>query len=348
MAKKKTLKKKKINEKLFIELYNLGKNDYEISKLLKIGERTASRLAQRLREKGKLKLRKTNQIEDKLGFVGLENLDEEKLRKLAVSQWKVPKGIRKNKTNEKFKIYLYTADQHVPDHSIPANRAVHKLMDDIKFDGFRIVGDFQDLGSISHWNEHRRLTLETQRIKKDYIVGNTLLDEYDKRLPENCDKGFFWGNHEAWHDILIEKLPVLEGMLNPTTELHLKERGYKVYEKLNHIEKIGRLSVTHGVYANVHAVKKHIDEFKTNVLFFHTHSIGSRSSNSPAKEIAIVGYNGGCLCDKNPDYLKNRPNKWSHGFTIVYYMPNGYFFVDNIRIVKGRFIYNNKLYDGNV
>ncbi len=341
-------KEKKINKKLFIELYNLGKNDYEIAQLMGIGERTVSRYSQRLRAKKQLKARKDLRVNDKLGIDKLDTLDVEKQKKLAVGQWKVPKGIKKDSVNNSFKTYLYIADNHVPDHNVPANRAVMKLMEDIKFDGFRIVGDYMDLAPISHWNEHKRKTLETKRLKTDYIIGNTLLDEYDKRLPKNCDKAYFYGNHELWVEMLIEKLPVLEGMLDPAIELHLKQRGYKVFEKLNHIEKIGRLSTTHGVYCNVHAVKKHIDEFKTNVLFFHTHRIGSRSSSSPAKEIAIVGYNGGCLCDKNPDYLKNKPNKWSHGFTLVYYMPNGYFFVDNIRIVKGRFIYNGKLYDGNV
>ena len=289
---------------------------------------------------------KIGKYEDKLN---LDKLDIDGITtkiKAAQINWKTPKGL-KPKKRESFKIFLYVADQHVPEYNVPANRAIQKLMEDIKFDGFRIVGDFMDMGPISHWNEHKRKTLETQRLKEDYAVGNVLLDEYDKRLPSNCDKAYFWGNHEDWYNQLIEKFPVLEGMLNPTEELNLIKRGYKVYEEINYIEKIGRLAVTHGVYANVHAVKKHIDEFKTNVLFFHTHRIGSRSSSSPAKEIAIIGYNVGCLCDKNPDFLRNRPDKWSHGFALVYYMPNGYFFVQNIRIIKGRFIFNNKIYDGN-
>lgn len=341
-------KKDKINEKLFIELYNLGKSDYAISQLMGVGERTVSRYGQRLRAKKRIKPRKELQTKDKLNLDKLENVDIGKSKKIAQENWKVPKGIKADKSPETFKKYLYVADQHVPEHNIPANRAVHKLMEDIKFDGFRIVGDFMDMSPISHWNEHKRKTLETQRLKEHYIIGNVLLDEYDKRLPKNCDKVFFWGNHENWYNDLIEKMPVLEGMLNPTEELYLQKRGYKVYEKLNHIERIGRLSVTHGVYANIHAVKKHIDEFKTNVMFFHTHRIGSRSSSSPAKEIALIGYNVGCLCDKNPEYLRNKPNKWSHGFAIVYYMPNGYFFVQNIRIIKGKFIYNGKLYNGNI
>lgn len=340
--------KEKINQKLFVELYNFGKSDYEISQLLEVGERTVSRYAQRLRTKKKIKSRIELQTNTKLGLDKVKLSDVEKKIKMAKQVWEIPKGLKTKKENEQFKVYLYVADHHVPEYNVAANKAVHQLMDDIKFDGFRIVGDFMDLAPISHWNEHKRKTLETQRIKEHYAIGNVLLDEYDKRLPKNCDKAYFWGNHEDWYNQLIEKLPVLEGMLNPTEELYLERRGYKVYEKLNYIEKIGRLSVTHGVYANVHAVKKHIDEFKTNVMFFHTHRLGSRSSSSPAKEIAIVGYNVGCLCDKNPDYLRNRPNKWSHGFAIVYYMPNGYFFVQNLRIIQGKFIYNGKLYNGNV
>ncbi len=341
-------KQNKINEKLFVELYNSGKNDYEIAQLMDLGERTVSRYAQRLRSKKRIKSRNIIQTVDKLGLNKLENVDTEKQKKIAVTDWKIPKGVKNDTANDTFKKYLYVADQHVPEYNIPANRAIHKLMEDIKFDGFRIVGDYMDMSPISHWNEYKRKTLETQRLKEHYIIGNVLLDEYDKRLPKNCDKAFFWGNHEDWYNQLIEKLPVLEGMLNPTEELNLEKRGYKVYEEMNHIEKIGRLSTCHGVYANVHAVKKHIDEFKTNVLFFHTHRIGSRSSSSPAKEISIVGYNVGCLCDKNPDFLRNKPNKWSHGFAIVYYLPTGYFFVQNIRIVQGKFIYNGKLYNGNV
>ncbi len=338
---------KKINLKLFIELYNLGKNDFEISQLLGIGERTVSRYAQRLRAKNKIKSRAELQTNDKLGLDKIKESDIEKKINAVKKEWEIPKGQKNNINKKEFKTYLYIADHHVPEYNVPANKAIHQLMNDIKFDGFRIVGDFMDLSPISHWNEHKRKTLETQRLKEHYAIGNVLLDEYDKRLPANCDKAFFWGNHEDWYNQLIEKMPVLEGLLNPTQELNLAKRNYKIYEKMNHIEKIGRLSVTHGVYANVHAVKKHIDEFKTNVMFFHTHRIGSRSSSSPAKEISIIGYNVPCLCDKNPDYLRNKPNKWSHGFAIVYYMPNGYFFVDNIRIIKGRFIYNGTLYDGN-
>ena len=58
-------KQNKINEKLFVELYNSGKNDYEIGQLMGLGERTVSRYAQRLRSKKKIKSRNIVQTVDK-------------------------------------------------------------------------------------------------------------------------------------------------------------------------------------------------------------------------------------------------------------------------------------------
>jgi len=337
----------RIDKKLFIELYNLGKNDYEIAELMKIGERTAQRYAQRLRKKGTIKPRMDLNLRNK---VGSRDIDSEQIReviKSAKQEWTIPKSKIIKPTNKGFKKYLYVADNHVPEHDIPAHKAIFKLMEDVNFDGFRVVGDFMDMSPISHWNKNKKKTLETQRLKEHYAIGNVLLDEFDKRLPKNCDKAYFWGNHEDWYKGLIEEMPVLEGLISPTTELNLKERGYKVYEDTNYIERIGRLSVTHGIYATIYAVRRHIQSFMTNVLFFHTHTIASRTELSSAKEISIVGYNGGCLCNRAPAYGKNRPNRWEHGFVIVYYLPNGYFYVDNIRIIKGKFVYNGVLYDGN-
>ena len=221
-------------------------------------------------------------------------------------------------------------------------------MDDISFDGFIILGDYMDMSPISHWLKHKRKTLENKRMLTDYIEGNKLLDEFDKRLPKSCDKRFFYGNHEDWYYQLIEEYPALEGLLEPKIELKLEERGYKVYDKINHIERIGRLSFTHGIYHQQNFVKKHIDELKTNVIIGHLHTPRMRFASSPAREIAISGYSIGCLSDLAPAYQKNRPNSWVHGFGVVYFYDNGgYFDVDIKRIVKGKFIFNDKLYNGN-
>ena len=76
------------------------------------------------------------------------------------------------------------------------------------------------------------------------MLGGSLHHEFDKRLPKGCDKRFFYGNHEDWYFQLIEEYPALEGLLEPKTELKLIERGYKVYDTINNIEKIGKLNFT--------------------------------------------------------------------------------------------------------
>jgi hypothetical protein len=222
-------------------------------------------------------------------------------------------------------------------------------MDDIIFDGFVILGDLMDMTPISHWlqDKNKHKTLENKRMTDDYVEGNKLLDEFDKRLRAGCDKRFFYGNHERFYNDLIEKYPALEGLFEPKKELHLEERGYKIYP-VNHIERIGRLNFLHGLYRVDNYVKQHVIKLMSNIIHADMHSPRFRCFESSVREIAMVGYCVGCLCDLNPDFKKGRPNRWSHGFAVIYFYENGFFDVDLKRIVKGKFIFNNKVYDGNI
>lgn len=288
---------------------------------------------------------------DKINYGPLQDLDEsdfEDLKEKARIKWTPAKSSRKKAKKKKFKIYLVTSDHHIPEQDDPALKAIFQLMDDVSFDGNIILGDFMDMAPISHWTKNKRKTMESRRLKEDYLIGNAILDEFDKRLPKGCDKRFFYGNHEDWYFQLIEEMPELDDLFSPKTALQLEERGYTVYENLNHVEKIGKLALTHGMYTPQNFVKKHIDEFKTNVMFGHLHSPRIRCEASVGHRINMIGYCLGCLCHKNPDYMKNKPNKWAHGFAVLYVYDDGMFDVDLKRIIDGKFIYNNKLYNGNV
>lgn len=281
----------------------------------------------------------------------LEDIDPkvfEDLKEKCSLNWKIPKSKKSKKKDLKgWDKYLITADEHVPKHNESAIKSILYLMDDEKFDGHIKIGDFMDMEPISHWCKNKRKTLENRRLIEDYVIGNLLLDEFDKRLSKNAKKYYFWGNHEDWYNQFIEEVPALDGFADPTKELKLVERGYKVFP-YNHIEQFGRLSITHGIYATTDSAKKHIDELKTNVMFGHTHTQAEKYSSSEARTLAMGGYNIGCLCDLAPDYMRGRPHKWTHGFAILYVeKKTGYFFVDLKRIVDGKFIHNNKIYDGN-
>ena len=281
--------------------------------------------------------------------LNLEELNDNnfiKDKEQAKLKWNISKSKVSNSSKKEFEIGLIWPDTHIPHQNDNAVKAVLKLMDDVKFDKFINIGDYLDYGCISHWTKNKRKTLEMQRLKKDYILGNSLLDQIDSKLPKNCDKHFLYGNHEVWINDLLEEMPQLEGLIEPESQLFLKERGYKIYQ-YNDILKIGKLNIVHGMYVGGNPVKKHLDELKVNILFGHTHTMALMLSNSPAREIAFSGYNIGCLCDLNPDYMRGRAHAWSHGFAVVYFFPDGSFDVKLVRILDGKFIFNNKVYDGN-
>ena len=52
----------------------------------------------------------------------------------------------------------------------------------------------------------------------------------------------------------------------------------------------------------------------------------------------------GCLCNKSPSYMKNRPNNWIHAVATVDVQQNGNFTPHVIPIYNGVATHNNKLY----
>jgi predicted phosphodiesterase len=259
----------------------------------------------------------------------------------------LPKSKKGKKSSKNFKSYIIFADSHVQNHNLPALKAIWAIMDDHTFDGIINLGDFMDFDCISHWNKEKVGRTEGKRLKDDYIVANAILDEFDKRLPKEAEKYFYYGNHERFYYDFIEAFPQLTGMFDPKDELRLKERGYVVYDKINHIGKLGKLSLTHGMYAGKNALKTHLASFQTNTMHGHTHTMEMSMASSPAKEIAIWGMSIGCTCDMNPAYMQDRPHGWTHGFAVVHVYDKNFFDVDFKRIVNGKVVYNGKLYNGN-
>jgi hypothetical protein len=279
------------------------------------------------------------------------NLDEcedsnfEDLKQKAKLNWNVAKSNIPNNKVKDFETYIIMGDHHVPEHDKMAIRAILRLMDDVKFDGIINVGDFLDLGCISHWNKGKNKTLEGKRLKSDYVEGNLLLDEFDKRLPKNAKKHYFIGNHEDWLNQLIEEQPALDGLFDLQSGLKLKERGYKVYD-YNEIVGFGRLKITHGIYCGANPAKTHVIKTLSNILVGHVHSPEMVLVHSPAKEVSVCGYTLGCLCGMAPEYMKNKPHNWASGFAVMYLFKDGSFDINLIRIVKNRFVFNGKVYYG--
>lgn len=135
-------------------------------------------------------LNKFKKVED-LPVLDLDELsdkDFDEQKEAAKLQWKVPVSKLPANPNNKFRTYIIVGDVHIPEQDEVAVKSVLTLMDDIKFDGIINLGDYLNLSCISHWNENKHKTLEGKRLKGDYISGNALLDEFDKRLPKGDRK----------------------------------------------------------------------------------------------------------------------------------------------------------------
>jgi hypothetical protein len=56
----------------------------------------------------------------------------------------------------------------------------------------------------------------------------------------------------------------------------------------------------------------------------------------------VGAYEGGCMCDLNPEYIQGVPN-WTQGF-LVFDFDNNRFFCQVVPILDHKFIYGNKVY----
>jgi len=330
-----------MDEKVLIALYETGKSDLELAEIFNTSERSIQRLLAQLRLKKKIKARSEILTSKTVSFPIKREID------FTPVDWNIVKSSAKTNKKE-FKQYLVIADTHVPHEDQKSIKAILKLTEDIKFDGFFILGDFLECESVSHWlhDKHKNKTLEGKRLEFEYKEGNRLLDEFDKRLPVGCDKRFWMGNHERFVEDVLEKMPQLDGLINVIPNLKLKERGYIVYEEQNHIEKVGKLNIFHGWKGGENPTKSMITQVMGNVLSGHLHTLEVKMMHSPAKELSTIGISMPCLATQNPDFMKNQPNKFSLGFCIINYYDGGFFQIDILRIIKSKFIYNNKLYSG--
>jgi len=261
-----------------------------------------------------------------------------------VSSLKIKKGGAKMRTA------VILPDIHHPFQDKACMNAVFSFLKDYgkKLSYLILLGDQLDMESMSHWLEGQTRVLEGKRTKKEYTLFiKEILDPIENTLSPNCRKVFFIGNHEDWVRQQIDKNPVqLEGLAEIDENLNLKERGWKVIE-LNKTIPLSKLTLCHGLYTNIYHARKMVDTFGRSVIYGHTHDIQEHTKTTPIDVNDVhKGKSIGCLCNINPGYGRNRPNRWVHAFSIVYLFPDGQFNEYTINIVNGKFAWNGKIYGG--
>lgn len=242
------------------------------------------------------------------------------------------------------KSYIAIGCVHVPFQNQSLIKGIIDLMTAYKYDGIIIGGDFLDMGALSQY-EKGKISHTNVTLKEEYEVGNALLDMFDEKLDKNALKVFLYGNHcdRYWRWLSDVNNNKLGDVLSPTDQLNLRDRGYIVKENwAEDFYKIGALQVMHGEYYNVHTAKKHLDVFRRNVLYWHTHRI------QVYREGDFCAWNSGTLAQIDApcfDYAKRGMRmQWANGFSIVHVDENNMHFVEQINCIKDNFIYNGVKY----
>lgn len=256
----------------------------------------------------------------------------------------------KKKPKNKVWVEVVLNDIHIPNENKKALSCAMKVIEEIKPNGVTLNGDIGDCATFSrhtrfappkcHWSDSQYLAAS----KHEYDKMNKFLDHLDHIAPK-ARKRYEMGNHELWvSDFVNESKEARFKQFDLATRLKLKARGYELY-KYNDFIKLGKLNITHGIYVGSNHAKKHVDAMGSSILYGHNHDIQVYSKVTPDKQSHMAWCNG-CLSNLNPEYMRNRPQNWSHGFAIVYVWPNGEFQVDIIRIQNGKCVVNGKEFIG--
>jgi predicted phosphodiesterase len=244
----------------------------------------------------------------------------------------IPKTWRKTRTSYKLPpgLWLVLSDLHVPYHEpIPIEAAI-QYGHSQKVSGIFINGDFQDCTGISFWYKERR------DFMKEVEATIDMFDWLRQEFPKSSIV-YKPGNHEyrlpryyvAHAPELIETpLAAMETLLG------FEERNI---EFLDYHQKVmaGELPIIHGheypsISKTVNMARGLFLKTKTFAACSHGHSTSEHSVRD-INDMMLTTWSFGCLCDLHPDW--NPFSDWNWGFALINIEPNGFFEVENRRIL---------------
>lgn len=249
-------------------------------------------------------------------------------------------------------------DFHHPFHDKKALNSVIKFTKSFNPDEIVIMGDAIDMACVNRWESAKENLrhFEGRRIKQEYEkFDEDILTPLEDSVSDKCKKVYLQGNHEMWIDVVIDKNPFLEGLLELEKVLELKERGWDWIpyitkknngENLRGEYKMGKLTCIHGEYTTQFHTAKTVNSYDGSIVTGHLHDIQSYTKVTQNKNKSdSIGMSIGCLCNKSPLYMKGKPNKWVTAFAVVYRdSVTGDFNIYPIIIKNGKFFFEGKLY----
>lgn len=280
-------------------------------------------------------------IENKCGWRKLQSLynlgKQEAMEIIAVCRWANDNG--KNLFDDPQIIKnVIVADTHAPFENKRAIDAVCEYILEYKPNRIIHLGDVGDYQSVSYWLKNKRLSLEGLNIQDDIDSATDVLKKIGS-CASNAEKIVLFGNHENWVYQYIDEHPELRKTIN--IPLSYKSVGW-ITKPFNDLYKIWKLYLTHGLFVGLYHAARTVQALSASCMYGHTHDDQKHTVSFLDGEKS--GMSIGCLCNMNPEYLKNRPKRWVNGFATVDVLQSGDFFPDFIKIIRNKFSRMGKIY----
>lgn len=241
----------------------------------------------------------------------------------------------------RYKTIVALGDVHKEDKFLPV---LIDFLIDTKPNYIIIAGDLFDFSEISQYDYHKRNYIGTKElarcVENEIKWGIDVLDRIDIACPKS-QRVFIKGNHDARYD----KYATYEAaQFNPDDRLlenriALKDRGWITIQEGGHY-RVGKLYFMHGERMGCeNFAKTAAAKLRKNVRLWHNHTNQGYSISSPLDSTDTIEVKGvGCLCSKDPVYLRGLTNRWMNSFLVAYVLPNGNFQDFVVNIIGNKFI----------
>jgi predicted phosphodiesterase len=250
-------------------------------------------------------------------------------------------------TMRDFEKWVILPDVHRPFHNETLWVKVLQYIRDVQPYGVILGGDYLDLYTLGRWNKGSLARLKDLDLGYEYDDGKKGIDELEEVLPAGCARHYLFGNHEDRFFRFVEDTDnaKLGGALrHPADALGLWDRGWTVHEnwKDGFVQLGEYMQVMHGQYTNKYAAAKHLQEFKTSVIFGHSHRFQAHYDGRDA------AFNIGFLGDKNSDgflYVNRAIREgWVNGFCTVDISSDGHSWFEPHQVYNDRFKAGGRFY----
>lgn len=221
------------------------------------------------------------------------------------------------------------------------------LIKDIQPSKIIINGDLIDFYAISHFGKDPERSLELQNEIDD---TNDILDKIQE-VSGSAKIEWVEGNHERrLRNYLWSSAPELACLRSLTMKSlfflgarnidYIESKGKSAYTKFGNIL-IGHWDIARqDSCASARAI---LVKNSCSIVQGHTHRLGMFYKTYRSQGKQVVGCEGGCLCQLDPEYCSD-PD-WQAGVTIIYKLDGkNRFHIIQIPIVKHEALFNGKIY----